>query len=413
MPLFDHVVFLCSKCKRYGKGIGKNEVSKYVKAGGNIVFGMSPDFSVLNSHIASEFGLSFENLLVVDQINYLPEESKNDSNSTAISPRTTVITDNLTDNGYILPGLAKSKRESQIYFRGVPHTISRKSPLIVNVMSAPSTSYALPMSSALDTSSQGLADSSYNGFNIKLASVIQARNNARAAFVGSIDVFTNKFLRLNTKENVYSNKDFIVDLTKWTFQETGVIKSLQTTHHKVGELEPLKRYRIKDTITFETDISLYQDGKWVPYLANDVQLEIRMIDPYIRTTLTPSPNDQTSTKFSKDITLPDKYGVFKFIVNYKRYGLSNLVLEKIIPIEPLRHDQFPRFLTQAYPYYATSFFLLLGFVAICYLFIFVPDFSSTTTTTTSSTATTSTPNPTKPHTPQQLKKKSSKNLKSN
>ncbi|OMJ16451.1 Dolichyl-diphosphooligosaccharide-protein glycosyltransferase subunit wbp1, partial [Smittium culicis] len=134
--------------------------------------------------------------------------------------------------------------------------------------------------------------------------------------------------------------------------------------------------------------SIYDGGKWKPYKANDVQLEIRMIDPYIRTNLDPSvsKNSKTATTFSKEFMLPDKYGTFKFVVNYKRTGISSLLVENIIPIEPLRHDQFPRFLTQAYPYYTSSLLLLSGFVIICYMFIFSSKFNQTPSTQASSSS---------------------------
>jgi len=64
---------------------------------------------------------------------------------------------------------------------------------------------------------------------------------------------------------------------------------------------------------------------WEPYSEiNDLQLEFTMLDPYIRTALLPvhgSPG-----QYSVTFRAPDKHGVFKFIIDYKRKGFVLSVL---------------------------------------------------------------------------------------
>ncbi|OMJ28945.1 Dolichyl-diphosphooligosaccharide-protein glycosyltransferase 48 kDa subunit [Smittium culicis] len=385
---YNHVIFLCPTCRRYGKGIDQMDISRFVKAGGNMVFSMGPSFSPLNDNISSEFGLSFQNLALVDHINYY-NDTKAENPNLSSSSRNTIFTDNMYNTDHILTHFSQDSKKAQIFYNGIPHTIKRKSPLIANILSAPFSTYTIPESKiSAHSNSESLASDSLSGSNAKLVTTIQARNNARAVFIGSPDMLSNDFFSINKKSQIYSNEHFSQDLTKWAFQETGVLKADNLHHHKKGETEQLPRYRIKDTITYGLDISIYDGGKWKPYKANDVQLEIRMIDPYIRTNLDPSvsKNSKTATTFSKEFMLPDKYGTFKFVVNYKRTGISSLLVENIIPIEPLRHDQFPRFLTQAYPYYTSSLLLLSGFVIICYMFIFSSKFNQTPSTQASSSS---------------------------
>lgn len=56
-------------------------------------------------------------------------------------------------------------------------------------------------------------------------------------------------------------------------------------------------YRINDDVVYSVDIAVYEDGKWVPYGAKDVQLEFVMLNPYVRTFLTPAPNGTFSVEF--------------------------------------------------------------------------------------------------------------------
>jgi oligosaccharyltransferase complex subunit beta len=100
-------------------------------------------------------------------------------------------------------------------------------------------------------------------------------------------------------------------------------------------------------------IEEYKGGKWVPFVANDIQLEFVRIDPFVRKTLTGKGTlrlclmlqfeaDNFITlfcllshcynvlscvadgKFSLRFKLPDVYGVYKFQVDYLRMGYSHL-----------------------------------------------------------------------------------------
>ena len=74
-------------------------------------------------------------------------------------------------------------------------------------------------------------------------------------------------------------------------------------------------------------------------------------------------------KFVADVTAPDVYGVFKFVVDYKCLGYSYIHLEEQVPIRPFRHDEYERFITAAYPYYASilstmAAFFVFGFALL-------------------------------------------------
>lgn len=88
-----------------------------------------------------------------------------------------------------------------------------------------------------------------------------------------------------------------------------------------------------------------------------------MLDPYIRTTLKQVPTQGESYgRFEANLRLPDVYGVFTFKVNYKRTGLTYILAEDQVSIRPFRHNEYPRFLTAAYPYYASTGSMIVGFI---------------------------------------------------
>lgn len=114
-----------------------------------------------------------------------------------------------------------------------------------------------------------------------------------------------------------------------------------------------------------------------------------MLDPYIRTTLKQVPSSSSFGRFQANIRLPDVYGVFTLKVNYKRPGLSYVLAEDQVSIRPLRHNEYPRFLTAAYPYYASTYSMIIGFLVFSAVWLstwggksFAKAASTRTTTTT-------------------------------
>ena len=49
---------------------------------------------------------------------------------------------------------------------------------------------------------------------------------------------------------------------------------------------------------------------------------------------------------------PDVYGIYKFRVQYRRPAVSVLQLSDQVSVRPFKHNEYERFIGQAYPYYA-------------------------------------------------------------
>ena len=107
-----------------------------------------------------------------------------------------------------------------------------------------------------------------------------------------------------------------------------------------------------------------------------------MLDPHIRTALPPVPG--SPGEYSTTFRAPDRHGVFKFVVDYRRKGYvshnlhtavlpdtrsswTHLQSSTTVPVVPPRHDEYPRFLSAAWPYYtgaistSVAFFLFSAF----------------------------------------------------
>lgn len=122
-------------------------------------------------------------------------------------------------------------------------------------------------------------------------------------------------------------------------------------------------YTIMDDVEYSIKIEKYEGGKWVPYIADDVQFEFVRIDPFVRQTMQHKPDGTYTARFK----VPDVYGVYKMEVDYKKEGLTHLFSSTQVSVRPLRHNEYERFIYSAYPYYLSAFLMM----AYLYVFSFV------------------------------------------
>jgi oligosaccharyltransferase complex subunit beta len=116
-------------------------------------------------------------------------------------------------------------------------------------------------------------------------------------------------------------------------------------------------------------------GDWKPFkvpAGDKLQLEITMLDPYVRTNLQLVNETSTSALYmsEKGLKLPDVYGVFSLKVTYQRKGYSFLNEKTTVPVRHFKHNEYPRFITSAFPYYTSVWSMIVSlwiFVAV-YLF---------------------------------------------
>ena len=113
-------------------------------------------------------------------------------------------------------------------------------------------------------------------------------------------------------------------------------------------------------------------GKWHPYVADDIQLQFIMLEPYY-SVLLETEKEHTEAgvaTYSYKFRVPQRLGIFRFVIDYWRYGLTFLDEQCEVSVIQWRHDAFPRYLTRAMPFYATVFVLMAGFFIFVAYFLF-------------------------------------------
>ena len=89
-----------------------------------------------------------------------------------------------------------------------------------------------------------------------------------------------------------------------------------------------ENYRIKDIVELNVDFEERRpDGSWVPFVAEDIQLEFIRLDPFHRLNLK---QVGSSATYQAELVVPDTLGIYKFKVVYRRYGFSLIEAETLV-----------------------------------------------------------------------------------
>jgi len=102
-----------------------------------------------------------------------------------------------------------------------------------------------------------------------------------------------------------SNYQFCKQLLNWNFQESGVLRATNLRHNKKGEKctesdlskcgpNP-ENYMIEDHVEFYVEIEQKHEGKWVPYVSDEIQMSFTMLDPYYQVFLKRDEDENSQT----------------------------------------------------------------------------------------------------------------------
>lgn len=333
----------------------------------------------MQREFALECGVEFEKKghLVMDHVNPITDAAD-------IYNSVVAATDFVASDRVVGSELSKNAAGAKpVAFQGIGLSLDSSNILGFHALVAPATAY-----SANPVKDVAPADLVF-GNQIGLVTAIQARNNARLVFSGSLELFSDKYFT-----DSFSNKQFADAVTKWGFQENGVLRMTNIAHHREDGSQPDKMlsdakrpdqpitlyneaevardslvYRIKDNLTYSFDLHELRNGQWVPYKADDVQLEFVMLDPYVRKSMTHDDQGHFSVTFEA----PDQYGIFLFRVMYRRLGLSTLFSTTQVSLRPYKHNEYERFIPAAFPYYASAFSMMVGVFVFSVFFVFHDD----------------------------------------
>ena len=304
--------------------------------GSLLVFG-DTDAASFYRRLANEFGLDF-----YEQGTRLYSESKNK----------TLLSSSVSAPSIIIPSST-----AKIGFSGTGITLNVDSSLLTPLFSSETGDYVRNEFKKTEKQESAV-----------VAVAFQGRNNARAVFVGSVDVCSNDFFSDKSK----GNEKACGEMSKWAMNEKGVLRYSGITHFRTGEKHEKGHlegeYTINDEVYYSIDIEEFRGGKWSEHKTENAYVEFIMLDPKIRKYLT-FKSGSLFTRFKA----PDVHGVYQFKVSLHEPGYSWVDTASKATVRPYKHNQFERFLTCAYPYYASVFASMTGFLIFSFYFLYHKD----------------------------------------
>lgn len=402
--VFDHLLFLAPKMKQFPRGLTPKTVVEFLREGGNMLAGVSPQLSEAWRDFAREFGLEFgeRGTMLVDHLGF--DKSLDTGNHAAVlvgGHRGQLDAGGLaTEAARVFSDETRVMKQAFVY-RGIAHWVG-PNPLAFPLLVPPTTSYQTDppvISTSVDGSWEASnvgklealhsqpdlltgADAHTPDSAASLATAIQLRDNsARVVFVGSTELFGDALYNDAARP---MQRAVVDDMTTWVFQERGVLRVTRSAHQRLRANEHDVRpdyeetdnstsmYRIKDTVSYSLEVTMFDGQAWGPAPSDlDLQLSAVMLDPYVTVPLV-AHQGHNATWYQAHLQLPDRHGVFTLRVNWKRHGWSYVIADDLVPVRPFNHDEYPRMLSSSWPYMAGAFSTMIGFVAFVYLWLTMP-----------------------------------------
>lgn len=366
--LYSNLIVFAPSVEEFGGSIDLNAITDFIdNGGGNVLVAASSEVGDILRDLGMEVGLELDErgTSVIDHLNY---DTKDEGEHTLIA----VDGANLID----APLIVGKKSSTPCLYRGLGMIADSENPLVLDIMTGTTTSYSYFPNEKIEEYPHAVGKSTL------LIAGLQARNNARVVFSGSIDFFSNELFAVSVQKATQGSKEFdnsgnrqlAAALTQWVFREKGVLRVGKVNHHLVGESKPPSAYTVEDQVRYEIEIEELVGEEWMPFKGDDVQMEFFRIDPFVRTTLKRTPNGKL---YFVEFKLPDVYGVFQFKVEYNRIGYTNLFSTTQMSVRPFEHTQYERFIPSAFPYYASAFSMMIGLFLFSLVFLHYKDTSKT------------------------------------
>lgn len=311
--MYQNLIIFAPAVDEFGGQLSTAVIAQFIDDGGNVLIAASSSSGEALRELATECGFEIdeEKAAVIDHLNYDLELDEGDHTTIVANP------DKLINSDFIVG----SKKVNPLLYRGTGVIVDRENSLVLPLLTAESTAYSYIPTQKIKDYPHAVGKATV------LLAALQARNNARVVLSGSLYFFSDdailsgvKKVNDKTEHEQSGNLNVINSVSKWVFGENGRIRVVSVKHHKDGEKEAPAFYTILEPAVYTIEIQQYENGKWKPFIADDVQVEFVRIDPFVRMTLTGIGSGKYQAKFK----IPDVYGVYQFKVDYERIGLTRL-----------------------------------------------------------------------------------------
>lgn len=353
---YDNIILMAPTVRSFGKEVKVKDLLDFVDGGHNIMVFASSDSRKVVRDIANEFGVDFEDY------GYHMEGGEAPKTGAQASLSRTAWSSSLFEP---LERVFSKLERPVLYEDGIGSILdnNENNKHVFPILRADPGSFSVNPNAPTDKSKYG----GVSGQQLTLVAGYQTLYNQRVTLSGSMKMCSNEAMLANRDPSLDNaiesspNYKLCTELVEWNLQERGVLRVDNVRHNKLGDKRGgsnPENYKRQVDIEYFVDIHQKMNGEWVPYVADDVQFQFTMLDPYYQVAMTQP--DKSKATYTYQLKTPWRLGIFKFIVDYKRYGLTYIDNRMEVSVIQLRHDEFPRYEVTGYPYYTNVFVMMLA-----------------------------------------------------
>merc|ERR1711990_187616 len=175
--LYDHLIIFAPTVEEFGGAISPEAITEFIDEGGNVLVAGNSNLGEALREVASEVGFEAdeEGTSVIDHLNY---DAKDEGKHTLV----VASANNLIKSTKMTGGVT-----APLLYRGVGLLTDPANPLVLEVLTASSTAYSHNPDLPITEYPHAV------GKQTVLVAGLQARNNARVIFSGSLDFFSDEF----------------------------------------------------------------------------------------------------------------------------------------------------------------------------------------------------------------------------
>lgn len=176
-PLYKHLIIFAPTVEEFGGVLSVEAITEFIDGGGNVLVAGSSQSGDALRDLASESGfeLDEEGAAVIDHLNYDVSD---------LGKHTKIVADptNLID----APVIIGSKAIPPLLYEGTGLIADANNPLVLKLLTASSSAYSYNPENPIKEFPHGV------GKDTLLIAALQARNNARVLFSGSLYFFSDE-----------------------------------------------------------------------------------------------------------------------------------------------------------------------------------------------------------------------------
>lgn len=339
--VYSGIALLCPTSPTISSSLPASKLTAFLDSGRDIFLAAAPVPSTYTKSVAQLMGVDLADAPLIDHVR--PFAGLDGGDHTFIHAGGRVPSTHMFGNAAL---------DGQIAFKGPGATLFRDNELVDSVMWGSGSAYAGQVGKKVRGAQRAV------GSQAVMAAALATRANSRAVYFGSLQALSDGAFQAAGSDHA----EALASLAAWTYGHAGVLE-MRDVRHFARDSDGMQQdsYRVKDVLVFEARIVEWDGAsrEWRPFQADDVQIVFVMLNPWVRTRLRPDTSNETGL-YRAEVQVPDQIGVYKFAVEYYRPGVSHISFAQVVPIRPYLHNEYKRFIVQAYPYYATSFSMLVG-----------------------------------------------------